>query len=77
MEIDIKYPVCSDYFHAVDLENYISIEEWEGMTQKEKNSFIEKLSIDLFSDAQRYVDGGYSIEYAYGWVDENGEDQDF
>lgn len=77
MEIEIKYPVCSDYFHTVRLEDYISLEEWENMAQEEKNSFIEKLSIHLFFEAQRDVDGGYSIEYAYGWVDENGKDQDF
>lgn len=77
MEIAIKYPVCSDYFHTVNLETYFTSEEWENMTQEEKNKFVEDLSIDLFYEAQRDVDGGYSLEYAYGWVDENGDDQDF
>lgn len=77
MEIAIKYPVCSDYFHTINLEDYINLEEWEAMAQEEKNAFIEKLSDDLFYKAQNDVDGGYSIESAYGWVDENGEDQDF
>lgn len=77
MEIAIKYPVCSDYFHTIDLENYINFEEWKAMTQEEKNNFIENLSSELFFEAERNVDGGYSLEYAYGWVDENGEDQDF
>ena len=77
MEIEIKYPICSDYFHTVRIEDHISLEEWEAMTQEEKNAFVEKLSDDLFNQAQSYVDGGFSIEYAYGWVDENGEDQDF
>lgn len=77
MEIAIKYPVCSDYFHTIRLEDHIDLEEWEAMTQEEKNKFIENLSTELFFEAQRDVDGGYSIESAYGWVDENGEDQDF
>lgn len=77
MEIAIKYPVCSDYFHTVRLEDHIDLEEWEAMTQEEKNDFINNLSKDLLWEAQRDVDGGFSIEYAYGWVDENGEEQDF
>lgn len=77
MEIAIKYPVCSDYFHTVRLEDHIDLEEWKAMTQEEKNDFINNLSKDLLWEAQRDVDGGFSIEYAYGWVDENGEDQDF
>ena len=77
MEIEIKYPIVSDYYHTVRLEDHIDLEEWEAMTQEEKNDFIENLANDLFSEAQRDVDGGFSIIDAEGWVDENGIEQDF
>ena len=77
MEIQIKYPICSDFFYTINLENYIDLKEWEAMTQEEKNNFISNIANDLFWKVQRDVDGGFAIESAYGYVDENEIDQDF
>ena len=76
-EINIQFQIAANYYHTIDLEDYLDeeeLEEWDAMSNKEKVVALEEWGI--ISEAERVAerDSEYSLGEAQAVTLENGED---